>query len=199
MTFAYCSTILYIFWLSCCAWTRTVHCKDKISKFRNKYSQKRNIGVSVPISTYMRLWVIYIFPRPFCLFCWREYVERSWDYINCSKTHECGNWGWGCAIPIKGIYKWDFHCSVHCTKDLNKFSHLMQLGEMGVNSKFLFYFHSSFFEEMVFAFWISNNKAERAFVIAGRGWGWSEWMPTKKYGNLLENKKEIHVPRLQKL
>ncbi len=66
------------------------HCKDKIPKFWNKYSQKRNIGVSVPISTFMRLWVIYIFPWSVCLFCWRKYVDQSSDYINRSQTVEIG-------------------------------------------------------------------------------------------------------------
>ncbi len=89
-----------------------LHCEDKILIFRNKYSQKRNIWVSVPISTFMRLWVIYIFPRLVCLFCWRKYVDQSWDFINRSQTHECGNWGWGRSIPSKGIHKWDFRCSV---------------------------------------------------------------------------------------
>jgi hypothetical protein len=89
-----------------------IHCKDKIPKFRNKYSQTRNIGVSVPILTFMSLWAIYIFSRSICLFCWRKYVDRSWDYINRSQTHECWNWGWGRAIPRKGIHKWDFRCSV---------------------------------------------------------------------------------------
>ncbi len=87
------------------------HCKDKIPKFRNKYSQKRNIGVSVPISTFMCLWLISIFPQSVCLFCWRKYVDRSWVYINRSQTHERGNWCWGRAIPKKEIHKWDFRCS----------------------------------------------------------------------------------------
>ncbi len=39
-------------------------------------------------------------------------VDWSWEYINLSLTHECGNWDWGRAIPKKGIHKWDFRCSV---------------------------------------------------------------------------------------
>ncbi len=103
-------------------------CNDKIPKFRNKYSQKRNIGVSVPISTIMRLWAIYIFPRLVCLFCWRKYVDQSWDYINRSQTHECGNWGWGRAIPRKGIHKWDFRCSARHHQNVMKAKHMTERG-----------------------------------------------------------------------
>jgi hypothetical protein len=39
-----------------------------------------------------------------------KYVDRSWEYINSSQTHECGNWDWGRAIPRKGIHEWDFCC-----------------------------------------------------------------------------------------
>ncbi len=52
-----------------------IHCKDKMLKIWNKYSQKRNIGASIPISTFMYLGANYIFPRWVCLFCWRKYVD----------------------------------------------------------------------------------------------------------------------------
>ncbi len=40
-------------------------------------------------------------------------VDLSWDFINRSLAHECWNWGWGRAIPRKGIHKGDFRCSAH--------------------------------------------------------------------------------------
>jgi hypothetical protein len=76
------------------------------------FPEKEYRGALVPISTFMCLWANYIFSRWVCLFCWRKYVDWSWEYINRSKTHECGNWGWGRAIPRKGIYKQNCRCSV---------------------------------------------------------------------------------------
>jgi hypothetical protein len=34
-------------------------------------------------------------------------VDRSWEYINCSQRHECGNWERGRAVSFLGIYKSD--------------------------------------------------------------------------------------------
>ncbi len=83
----------------------------QMPKIWNKYSQKGNIRASVPVSTFMCLWANYIFSRWVCLFCWRKYVDRSWEYINRSQTHECRNWGCGRAIPRKGIFKRNCRCS----------------------------------------------------------------------------------------
>jgi hypothetical protein len=54
----------------------------------------------------------FIYSRDrFASFCCRKYVDRSWEYINCSQTtHERGL---SRAIPRKGIHKWDFPCIAH--------------------------------------------------------------------------------------
>ena len=40
-------------------------------------------------------------------------LDLSWEYINRSQTHECGNWDWGRAIPFLEIH---FRFSVQCTR-----------------------------------------------------------------------------------
>ncbi len=95
---------------------------------RSKYTQKRNCEAAVPISTFMCLWAIYIHisPQLICLFCWRKYVDRSWEYINRSQTHECVNWDWGRAIPRKELHKWDFRCSEHGYFEANRTAYSIQ-------------------------------------------------------------------------
>ncbi len=77
------------------------------------FSEKECRGLSPNFHIHASVSELYsIFPQSVSLFCWRKYVDRSWDYINRSQIHECWNWGWGRAIPRKGIYKGDFRCSV---------------------------------------------------------------------------------------
>ncbi len=80
----------------------------------NCYFQNRIIMFCLPVPTLIYLWKIYKFSGSVCLFCCREIcgVDQSWENINHSQTHECGNCDWGRAIPRKGIQKWDFPCSV---------------------------------------------------------------------------------------
>ena len=80
---------------------------------QNKYSRERNCAASVPISTFMCLWAIYIFPRSVCLFCCRKKCGPILG-INKSLT-DSRMWKLGLrprAIPFLGIHNWDFRCSV---------------------------------------------------------------------------------------
>jgi hypothetical protein len=66
--------------------------KCTATKILFMYSFSENCEASVPISTIMCLWAIYIFPASVHIFsCSR--IGRSRKYINRSQTHECGEIG----------------------------------------------------------------------------------------------------------
>ncbi len=65
------------------------HCKRQNTDISKQIFPEKEYRVSVPISTFMRLWVIHIFPRLVCLFCWRKYVDQSCLYKSLTDT-----WMW---------------------------------------------------------------------------------------------------------
>ncbi len=77
----------------------------------NKYSQK---GIAQPQSQFPHSCVckqfIYSHDRS-AYSSSGKYVDRSWEYINRSQTHECGNWDCGRATPFLGIHQWECCCS----------------------------------------------------------------------------------------
>jgi hypothetical protein len=72
--------------------------------------KNRIIMFRLPVPTLINLWEIYMYiSKDWSAYSAAgKYVGQSWEYINSSQTHECGNWDWGRAIPRKGIHKWDF-------------------------------------------------------------------------------------------
>ncbi len=72
------------------------------------YSFSGNCAASAPVSTFMCLWAIYIFPGSVHIFPPAEKADPSWEYIIRPQTHEFGNWDWGPDIPFLGIFVSNF-------------------------------------------------------------------------------------------
>jgi hypothetical protein len=104
--------------------------KDTIPKIRNKYSQKKNFYACVCEQ------FIYSQERS-AYSAAGKFVDRSWEYINPSQTHECGNWDWGRTIPFLGIHKCDFRCSVQSALYHVRSLHSLQSLNLGENYQIL--------------------------------------------------------------
>ncbi len=74
------------------------------------YSFSGNSTASTPISTFMCLWAIYIFPGSVYTYFLQQnrQTHRGNIHIIRSQTHECGNWDWGPDIPFLGIFVSNF-------------------------------------------------------------------------------------------
>jgi hypothetical protein len=83
------------------------------------YSFSGNSAASAPISTFMCLWAIYIFPGSVYIFPPAEQADPSWEYIIRSQTHECGLWKLGLRprYSFSGNICFKFSAFCHCSVD----------------------------------------------------------------------------------
>ncbi len=92
-----------------------VHCnKNPIYVFREKELR----GLSPNFHIHVSVSDLYI-PRIGQLFGRIGGVaDQSWEYINRSQAHKCGNWNWGRELPFLGIFVSNFQYCVFpvCTR-----------------------------------------------------------------------------------
>ncbi len=82
-------------------------CIPRNETVQPRYFQNRIIMFFLPIPTLIYcICEIFIYSQDrLTYFDAAKYVDRSWEYINRSQTHECRNWDWGHAIPFPGTHK----------------------------------------------------------------------------------------------
>ncbi len=97
-----------------------------------KYSQKWNCATSLPISAFMYLWAIYIFPRSFRLSCCIAFADLSWESIKRPQIHKCRNrQGTRPRRFISGNIYFEFSVQCISSVDVNSLSSISDICYMG--------------------------------------------------------------------
>ncbi len=107
--------LLCFLWPWCFFQTGLALQRQNAENLKQIFPEKEYRGLSPNFYIHVSVSELYIPTMGLSLFCWRKYVDLSGEFINRSKTHECGNWGWGRAIPRKGIYNRNCRCSEYRT------------------------------------------------------------------------------------
>ncbi len=96
--------------IACCLNAKTQYRKFEIYIPREGISR----GISPNFHIHVSVSDLYIILRSVCL-CYRRKIcgpILGIQYKNRSQTQHCGNWDCGRAIPLQGMHKWNFRCSV---------------------------------------------------------------------------------------
>jgi hypothetical protein len=74
--------------------TIAVHSKEPIPKINKKNIPRKGIARSQSQFPYSCVCERYIYShdQSAYIFCCRKYADLSWEYIDRSQKHECGNW-----------------------------------------------------------------------------------------------------------
>jgi hypothetical protein len=85
------------------------------------FPEKELHGLSLNFHIHVSVSNLYI-PRigPHIFLQQNRQIHRGNTYINPSQTHECGNWDCGRAIPLVGIFVFEFSALVLCSVHTNK-------------------------------------------------------------------------------
>ncbi len=134
------------------------------------YSFSGNCAASVPISKFMCLWELYIFPGSVYIFPPAELADRSWEYINHPQTHECRNWDWDPRYSFSGNIC--FEISLFCLCSVREASSLCRGRRCG-------FFHNTDITLLQLNQQdVGHSRSSSLWLRTSTILPWSSWAPT---------------------